>query len=77
MTCSHSSGSHYRGWVLDRICEIWLGLRPKLKYARQPDLRVPLARKLAALAATLSEARNAGATFMTLAKAAEHFGCGA
>jgi hypothetical protein len=49
------------------------GLSPAL-VARQPDLRVPLARKLAALDATLSEARKAGATFMTLAKAAEHFG---
>ncbi len=49
------------------------GLSPAL-VARQPDLRVSLERKLAALEATLTEARNAGATFMTLAKAAEHFG---
>jgi peptidoglycan-N-acetylglucosamine deacetylase len=49
------------------------GLSPAL-VARQPDLRVSIARKLAALDATLSEARKAGATFMTLAKAAEHFG---
>jgi peptidoglycan/xylan/chitin deacetylase (PgdA/CDA1 family) len=41
--------------------------------ARQPDLRVPLARKLAALDATLTEARAAGATFLTLAEAAERF----
>jgi peptidoglycan/xylan/chitin deacetylase (PgdA/CDA1 family) len=48
------------------------GIAPALM-ARQPDLRVPLARKLAALDATLTEARKAGATFMTLAKAAKHF----
>jgi peptidoglycan-N-acetylglucosamine deacetylase len=41
--------------------------------ARQPDLRVSLARKRAALDATLSQARAAGASFMTLAEAAEHF----
>ena len=41
--------------------------------ARQPDLRVPLARKLAALDATIAQARQAGATFVTLAEAAEHF----
>jgi hypothetical protein len=48
------------------------GLSPTL-VARQPDLRVPLSRKLAALDATLVQAREAGATFMTLAQAAEHF----
>lgn len=48
------------------------GISPTL-VARQPDLRVPLARKLAALDATLLQAREAGATFMTLAQAAEHF----
>jgi peptidoglycan-N-acetylglucosamine deacetylase len=48
------------------------GFSPALT-ARQPDLRVSLARKLAALDATLTEARAAGATFMTLAQAAEHF----
>ena len=48
------------------------GLSPAL-VARQPDLRVSLTRKLAALDATLTEARKAGATFMTLAQAAEHF----
>ncbi len=42
--------------------------------ARQPDLRVSLARKRAALDATLAQARAAGATFVTLAEAAEHFG---
>jgi len=41
--------------------------------ARQPDLRVSLGRKLAALEATLTEARAAGASFLTLAEAAEHF----
>ncbi len=41
--------------------------------ARQPDLRVSLSRKLAALDATLTEAHAAGATFLTLAQAAEHF----
>jgi len=41
--------------------------------ARQPDLRVPLARKLAALDQTLAEARTANATFLTLAQAAERF----
>jgi Predicted xylanase/chitin deacetylase len=48
------------------------GLSPVL-VARQPDLRVPFVRKLAALDATLTQARKAGATFMTLAQAAEHF----
>jgi peptidoglycan-N-acetylglucosamine deacetylase len=41
--------------------------------ARQPDLRISLARKRAALDATLAQARAAGATFATLAEAAEHF----
>lgn len=41
--------------------------------ARQPDLRVPLARKRAALDATIAQAQAAGATFVTLAEAAEHF----
>ena len=48
------------------------GYSPAL-IARQPDLRVSLARKRAALDATLSQARAAGATFTTLAEAAEHF----
>jgi hypothetical protein len=48
------------------------GYSPAL-VSRQPDLRVPLARKLAALDATLTEARAVGATFLTLAQAAEHF----
>ena len=41
--------------------------------ARQPDLRVSVERKLAALDRTLSEARESGAKFVTLAGAAEHF----
>jgi peptidoglycan/xylan/chitin deacetylase (PgdA/CDA1 family) len=48
------------------------GISPAL-VARQPDLRVPLVRKLAALDATLTQARDVGATFTTLAQAAEHF----
>lgn len=48
------------------------GISPAL-VARQPDLRVSLARKLAALDATLTAAHAAGATFLTLAQAAEHF----
>jgi peptidoglycan-N-acetylglucosamine deacetylase len=48
------------------------GLSPAL-VARQPDLRVPLHRKLAALDATLTEAKAAGARFLTLAEAASHF----
>ena len=48
------------------------GLSPAL-VARQPDLRVSLARKTAALEATLGEAKAAGATFLTLAQAADHF----
>jgi hypothetical protein len=38
--------------------------------AVQPDLRVPLARKLAALDQTLTEARAAGARFLPLRAAA-------
>jgi peptidoglycan/xylan/chitin deacetylase (PgdA/CDA1 family) len=48
------------------------GISPAL-VARQPDLRVSLDRKLAALDATLTEARAASATFLTLAQAAEQF----
>jgi peptidoglycan/xylan/chitin deacetylase (PgdA/CDA1 family) len=46
---------------------------PPALVARQPDLRRPLARKLAALEATLVEARAAGARFATLAEAAGAF----
>jgi peptidoglycan-N-acetylglucosamine deacetylase len=46
---------------------------PSALVARQPDLRVSLARKRAALDATLAQARAAGASFVTLAEAAEHF----
>ena len=48
------------------------GISPAL-VSRQPDLRVSLERKLAALDKTLSEARAAAAKFLTLAEAAEHF----
>ena len=41
------------------------GLPPAL-IARQPDLRLPLARKLAALDDTLTQARAAGARFVPL-----------
>jgi hypothetical protein len=44
------------------------GIPPAL-VARQPDLRRPLADKLAALDATLTEARAAGATFCPLGEA--------
>jgi peptidoglycan-N-acetylglucosamine deacetylase len=40
---------------------------------RQPDLRVPFERKLAALDRTLAEAKAAGGTFVTLAEAAARF----
>jgi len=45
------------------------GIPPEL-IARQPDLRRPLSEKLAALEATLAEAKAAGSTFQTLADAA-------
>jgi peptidoglycan-N-acetylglucosamine deacetylase len=44
---------------------------PAVLVGKQPDLRVPLARKLAALEATLEQARSAGASFLPLADAAE------
>lgn len=43
---------------------------PPALVARQPDLRRPLAHKLAALDETLTAARAAGATFLPLAEAA-------
>jgi peptidoglycan/xylan/chitin deacetylase (PgdA/CDA1 family) len=43
---------------------------PASLVARQPDLRRPLAAKLAALGSTLAEIRGAGGTFRTLADAA-------
>jgi len=46
---------------------------PAALVARQPDLRRPLAHKLAALDATLAAARSAGARFTTLAEAAACF----
>jgi len=44
---------------------------PAALVSKQPDLRVPLARKLAALDATLKEARSRGARFLPLRDAAE------
>jgi peptidoglycan-N-acetylglucosamine deacetylase len=49
------------------------GIPPAL-VARQLDLRVPLARKLEALEATLRQAREAGARFTTLREAAAELG---
>jgi peptidoglycan/xylan/chitin deacetylase (PgdA/CDA1 family) len=49
------------------------GIPPAL-IAKQPDLRIPLARKLEALDATLREARAAGATFCTLEEALRRYG---
>lgn len=46
---------------------------PATLIARQPDLRVPVARKLAAIDETLAQAREGGATFVTLRQAAERF----
>jgi hypothetical protein len=46
---------------------------PTVLVAKQPDLRLPMARKLAALRSTLSEARDQGARFVTLATAATLF----
>jgi peptidoglycan/xylan/chitin deacetylase (PgdA/CDA1 family) len=48
------------------------GLSPDL-VRRQPDLRVSLDRKLAALERTLTQARQAGARFLPLAEAALEF----
>jgi peptidoglycan-N-acetylglucosamine deacetylase len=50
---------------------------PSQLVARQPDLRRPLAAKRAALAATLSELRLAGASFLTLADVAARLGMAA
>ena len=58
--------------LADAACD---GISPAL-IARQPDLRISLARKRAALDATLAQARTAGAAFVTLAEAARHFGKG-
>ena len=44
---------------------------PAALVAKQPDLRVPLAYKLAALDTTLDEARSQGATFLPLRDAVE------
>jgi hypothetical protein len=48
------------------LCDAEADGVPAALRARQPDLRVPLARKLAALDATLAQARAAGASFLTL-----------
>ena len=48
------------------------GISPEL-VRRQPDLRVALDSKLAALDRTLTQARDAGARFLTLAQAAQEF----
>lgn len=51
--------------VLDQI--------PSALVTKQPDLRIPLTRKLEALRSTLVEARDRGARFLTLAAAAALF----
>jgi peptidoglycan/xylan/chitin deacetylase (PgdA/CDA1 family) len=52
------------------LCDAVADDVPAALVARQPDLRRPLARKLAALDETLSFARASGARFATLAEAA-------
>jgi hypothetical protein len=47
---------------------------PAALVAKQPDLRVPLAKKLEALDATLRQAEAAGARFMPLKEAAQELG---
>jgi peptidoglycan-N-acetylglucosamine deacetylase len=47
---------------------------PSALVAKQPDLRVPLAKKLEALDATLRQAEDAGARFMPLHEAAMQLG---
>lgn len=46
---------------------------PSELVAKQPDLRLPLARKLVALRETFSTARKQGAQFLTLASASSRF----
>ena len=55
------------------LCDAAADDVPAALVARQPDLRRPLAHKLAALDETLSFARAAGARFTTLADAAATF----
>ena len=55
------------------LCDAAADDVPAALVARQPDLRRPLAHKLAALDETLSFARAAGARFTTLAAAAATF----
>ena len=52
------------------LCDAETDGVPGALVARQPDLRRPLAHKLAALEETLAAARAAGARFATLAEAA-------
>jgi hypothetical protein len=52
------------------LCDADTDEIPPALVSRQHDLRLPLAQKLAALDATLSEAKAAGATFRTLREAA-------
>jgi hypothetical protein len=52
------------------LCDAAADGMPSELIARQPDLRRPLATKLAALQATIAEAKAAGARFVTLADAA-------
>jgi hypothetical protein len=55
------------------LCDAAADDVPAALIARQPDLRRPLAHKLAAFDETLSFARAAGARFATLAEAAATF----
>jgi hypothetical protein len=55
------------------LCDADADEIPPALVARQPDLRRPLAHKLAALDATLAAARAAGARFAPLAEAAAAF----
>lgn len=56
------------------LCDAETDRLPPALIARQHDLRWPLARKTAALDATLAEARAAGATFCTLREALARYG---
>ena len=55
------------------LCDAEADEIPPALIARQPDLRRPLARKLAALEATLRQTREAGGRFATLAEVAGAF----
>jgi peptidoglycan/xylan/chitin deacetylase (PgdA/CDA1 family) len=56
------------------LCDAEADEIPPALIARQHDLRWPLARKIAALDATLTEARAAGATFCTLREGLSRYG---